>query len=46
MVGVGRGVGRGLLGELERVAAGRGITLILMDTRQGGEAERLCEVLG
>jgi GNAT superfamily N-acetyltransferase len=41
-----RGLARALMGELERVAVGRGITLILMDTRQGGEAERLCEVLG
>lgn len=35
----GGGMARALLGELERVAVGRGITLLLMDTRQGGEAE-------
>ena len=31
---------------LEAAARARGITLLLMDTRQGGEAERLCEALG
>jgi acetyltransferase len=41
-----RGLARALLAELEKVATGRSITLLLMDTRQGGEAERLCESLG
>lgn len=41
-----RGLARGLLAELEQVAMGRGITLLLMDTRQGGEAEKLCDSLG
>lgn len=41
-----RGLARGLLAGLEQVAAARGITLLLMDTRKGGEAERLCEALG
>ena len=41
-----RGLARVLLAGLERVAVARGITLILMDTRKGGEAERLCEALG
>lgn len=41
-----RGLARALMGELERVAAARGITLLLMDTRKGGEAEAMCESLG
>ena len=41
-----RGLARALLAALERVAVARGITLVLMDTRKGGEAERLCEALG
>lgn len=41
-----RGLARGLMGELERVAVARGITLLVMDTRKGGEAERMCEALG
>ena len=41
-----RGLARALLAELEQVAAARGVTLLLMDTRKGGEAERLCESLG
>ncbi|MBI2684767.1 MAG: GNAT family N-acetyltransferase [Acidobacteria bacterium] len=41
-----RGLARALLAELERVAANRGITLLLMDTRKGGEAEKLCDSLG
>ena len=40
-----RGLARALLAELERVAVARGITLLLMDTRKGGDAERLCESL-
>lgn len=41
-----RGLARALLAELETVAQAREITLLLMDTRKGGEAERLCESLG
>ena len=41
-----RGLARALLAELETVARARGLTLLLMDTRKGGEAERLCESLG
>ena len=41
-----RGLARVLLAALDRGGVGRGITLLLMDTRKGGEAERLCEVLG
>jgi GNAT superfamily N-acetyltransferase len=41
-----RGLARALLAEAERVAAGLGRTLLTMDTRKGGEAERLCESLG
>ena len=41
-----QGLARRLLAALEAAARARGITLLLMDTRQGGEAERLCEALG
>lgn len=41
-----RGMARRLMAKLEEVAAGRGITLLVMDTRKGGEAERMCESLG
>jgi len=41
-----RGLARKLMAELERTAAAKGISLLLMDTRKGGEAERLCESLG
>ena len=41
-----RGLARALLAELENVARTRGITLILMDTRKGGDAEKLCDMLG
>lgn len=41
-----RGLARALMAELENVARTRGISLILMDTRQGGDAEKLCDGLG
>jgi GNAT superfamily N-acetyltransferase len=41
-----QGLARRLLAALEGAARERGITLLLMDTRKGGEAERLCESLG
>ncbi|MBL8239568.1 MAG: GNAT family N-acetyltransferase [Bryobacterales bacterium] len=41
-----RGIARALLAALERAAEARGITLLLMDTRLGGEAEKLCDSLG
>lgn len=41
-----QGLARRLLAALEEAARTRGITLLLMDTRKGGEAERLCESLG
>ncbi|HEU0122049.1 MAG TPA: GNAT family N-acetyltransferase [Bryobacteraceae bacterium] len=41
-----RGLARALMGELEHAAAARGITLLLMDTRKGGEAEAMCGALG
>jgi len=41
-----RGLARALLTELHKVAQARGITLLLMDTRKGGEAEKLCDSLG
>lgn len=41
-----RGLARTLMAELEQVALTRGVTLLLMDTRKGGEAEQLCDSLG
>jgi ribosomal protein S18 acetylase RimI-like enzyme len=41
-----RGLARLLMVEAEAEARRRGITLLLMDTRKGGEAEKLCDVLG
>jgi ribosomal protein S18 acetylase RimI-like enzyme len=41
-----RGLARALMTELESTARGLGRTLLVMDTRQGGEAERMCEALG
>ena len=41
-----KGLARALLGALEREAFARGITLLLMDTRKGGDADRLCTFTG
>jgi acetyltransferase len=41
-----RGLARSLMLELESTARGLGRTLLVMDTRQGGEAEKMCESLG
>lgn len=41
-----RGLARALIVEAERVASALGRTLLTMDTRQGGDAERLCVALG
>ncbi len=41
-----RGMARLLMAELEAEARRLDRTLILMDTRKGGEAEKLCESLG
>ncbi len=41
-----RGLARELMAELESTALKLGRTLLMMDTRQGGEAEELCESLG
>lgn len=41
-----RGLAKALMSELETVARGLGRTLLVMDTRQGGEAEKMCESLG
>jgi ribosomal protein S18 acetylase RimI-like enzyme len=41
-----RGLARQLMAELELVARRLNRTLILMDTRSGGEAEKLCDSLG
>ena len=41
-----RGLARELMYELESTATGIGRTLLIMDTRKGSEAEKLCESLG
>ncbi len=41
-----RGLARALMGEVEATARRIGRTLLLMDTRKGGEAEKMCEALG
>lgn len=41
-----RGLAKALMGEVESIARRLGRTLLLMDTRQGGEAEKMCESLG
>ncbi len=41
-----RGLAKALMSELEAVARRLGRTLLVMDTRKGGEAEKLCESLG
>ena len=41
-----RGLARALMVELESTARKLGRTLLVMDTRQGGEAEKMCESLG
>ncbi len=41
-----RGLARALITEAERAARALGRTLLTMDTRQGGDAERLCVALG
>ena len=41
-----RGIARALMTELESAARGLGRTLLVVDTRRGGEAEKLCESLG
>jgi len=40
------GIARTLMAEVESTARRIGRTLLVMDTRQGGEAEKLCESLG
>ena len=40
------GLARALMAEVESTARHIGRTLLLMDTRTGGEAEKMCEVLG
>ncbi|AWK12232.1 GNAT family N-acetyltransferase [Streptomyces spongiicola] len=42
----GRGLGRALLGAAERGAAGRGATLLVLDTETGSPAERLYRSAG
>ena len=41
-----RGLARRLMKEAEAAARRLGRTLLVMDTRKGGEAEKLCESLG
>ncbi len=41
-----RGFARALMVEVERTARQLGRTLLVMDTRTGGEAEKMCEALG
>ncbi len=41
-----RGIARSLMAEAESNALSRGRILLLMDTRKGGEAHRMCESLG
>ena len=41
-----RGLARALMAELEATAIRLGRTLLVMDTRKGGEAEKMCESLG
>jgi len=42
----GRGLAKRLMAEAEAAAGRLGRTLLVMDTRKGGEAEKLCESLG
>jgi ribosomal protein S18 acetylase RimI-like enzyme len=41
-----RGLAKALMLEVESTARRLGRTLLLMDTRKGGEAEKMCESLG
>jgi ribosomal protein S18 acetylase RimI-like enzyme len=41
-----RGLAKALMTELESAARRLGRTLLVMDTRQGGEAQQMCESLG
>jgi acetyltransferase len=41
-----RGLAKELMAELEATARRLGRTLLVMDTRKGGDAEKMCESLG
>src|SRR5438270_4951358 len=41
-----RGLAKALMSQVEAVARRLGRTLLLMDTRKGGEAEKMCQSLG
>ena len=41
-----RGLAKALMSEVESTARRLGRTLLLMDTRKGGEAEKMCQSLG
>src|SRR5579864_2807443 len=41
-----RGLAKALMAEAESTARNLGRTLLVMDTRQGGEADKMCQSLG
>jgi GNAT superfamily N-acetyltransferase len=41
-----QGLAKALMAELESTARNMGRTLLLTDTRKGGDAEKMCEALG
>ena len=41
-----QGIARALMAEAESIARKLGRSLLIMDTRKGGEAHRMCEALG
>jgi len=41
-----RGLAKALMAEAESAALRSARTLLVMDTRKGGEAEKMCEALG
>jgi GNAT superfamily N-acetyltransferase len=41
-----QGLAKALMAEAEAIARGIGRTLLVMDTRKGGEAEKMCDALG
>jgi GNAT superfamily N-acetyltransferase len=41
-----RGLAKALMAEAESAARRLGLTLLVMDTRKGGDAEKLCDSLG
>jgi len=41
-----QGLAKALMAQLESIARNMGRTLLLTDTRKGGDAEKMCEALG